>query len=91
MTIEKVTEWMWRQSPNSERRTDSYYYNNANGTIIVVRGNQAPEESAEILKAQEVWAAYKFRGRQKLQKHSQVMYDYLKDKKDSVTNENIYT
>ena len=73
--MEKITSWLWKEAPEAARSEDSYWYDD--GKIIVVRGNARPEDSKEIMQAQDVLQSYAVRGREKLLNHSQIVYDFL--------------
>ena len=79
MSLVKVTEWQWRQEGENKARTDAYYYNPENETVIVVRGKQDPKTSSEVWAASRFWQQLQMRGRGKLLKNQQILYDHLKD------------
>ena len=76
--MEKVTSWLWRESKKAAPREDSYWFDNDN--LIVVRGDELPADSKEMVSAAEAMLAYEVRGREKLQDHSKIVYDFLKSK-----------
>lgn len=73
--MQKVTTWMWKE-PGQERREDAYWYDGKN--VIIVRGNQEPKESKEILDAEQQYLVLKLKGRDNLRfEHTKALYDFL--------------
>ncbi len=73
--MQKLVDWE-QKDLEGKPITCSYYYDEPR--LIIVRGNNSPEKSQEILHQSDVMDCYNARGRSKLQKHSKAVYDFLK-------------
>lgn len=77
--MEKITEWIWDNPMTDTRQNDSYWYDD--GKLIVVRDDQKPEDSKEIMDVTDfVMPSYGARGYKSLRKQSQIVYDFCKAK-----------
>ena len=76
--MEKVTSWRWRIAPQEPQREDSYWYDDINHELVVVRGDDDPLESKERIPAEQAMLCYSVKPYSKLSKHSQHAHDFLK-------------
>ena len=73
--MQRLTDWQQKDLEGNPI-TCYYYYNEPN--LIVVRGDELPEDSQEVINQSDVMMCYNAKGRKYLQPQSRAVYDFLK-------------